>query len=100
MGLRKPKRYENPAYLDYVRSQPCVACGWSAGVDAHHVISRGAGGSDLTAIALCRPHHAEIHTLGIAGAEERWRRNLLSERVALLEGFIEHLEAQRCQSLR
>lgn len=45
----------------------CKICG-RPNSDAHHVKSRGSGGSDddYNIVYLCRTHHVEIHTIGIA----------------------------------
>lgn len=54
------------AYLDWVRTKPCCACG-SPSVDAHHVKARGAGNgkqNDFLAVPLCRFHHSELHQMG------------------------------------
>jgi hypothetical protein len=39
--------------------------------EPHHLVSRGAGGSDHTAIALCREHHRMIE-----GDFEAWKDEL------------------------
>jgi hypothetical protein len=53
-------------YLSLVRSAPCCVCGNRAEAsDPHHLITRGAGGSDLCAIPLCRRCHAKLHKLGL-----------------------------------
>ncbi|MCK5616705.1 DUF968 domain-containing protein [Candidatus Pacearchaeota archaeon] len=66
----KPKRYTNETYLEHVRCLPCCAPGCKqknisgpnkGKVDPHHTRSVKAGGSDLTAIPLCREHHTEVH---------------------------------------
>lgn len=42
----------------------CEVCG--AVADAHHIVSRGAGGSDepYNLISLCRQHHGDYHQVG------------------------------------
>jgi hypothetical protein len=86
----KPKRYEHPNYLAFIRSLPCVACDYPV-TDAHHLKTRGSGGSDLTAIPLCRQHHTQIHTEGTRTAMERWSLDPTSIRLALLEKYVESL---------
>ena len=66
MNLQKPKRYESEKYKEFIRDLPCCACNVNrlhgrAQSDPHHMRSKGAGGSDLTCIPLCRKHHTEIH---------------------------------------
>jgi hypothetical protein len=56
------------AYLDYIRSMPCLVQGRDCygKVEPHHLQSRGAGGSDFLAIPLCSGHHTGgIHVMGI-----------------------------------
>ena len=54
----KPKRYQDKAYLAYIRKQACVILGCrSRPVYPHHTISRGAGGSDLLTLPVCLEHH-------------------------------------------
>ena len=67
----KPKRYENPEYLEFVRQLPCCVPGCKSKnvlrkdkgrkVEAHHCKSVGSGGSDLTAVPLHDIHHTEAH---------------------------------------
>lgn len=63
----RPKRirWENTAYLSWVKSQSCACCGQAAD-DAHHLIGWGQGGvatkaHDIFTIPLCRKHHNELH---------------------------------------
>jgi len=43
-------------------------------VDAHHVKTRGAGGSDIieNLMPLCRAHHSEIHAKGLMWASKNY----------------------------
>lgn len=43
----------------------CRVCG-AQSIDRHHIISKGAGGSDnvVNIIHLCRKHHSECHSIG------------------------------------
>lgn len=61
----KRSRWERPAYLKWVKSQPCQCCGGAAD-DPHHLIGYGQGGMgtkahDSLTIPLCRKHHDELH---------------------------------------
>jgi hypothetical protein len=63
----RPKciRWESPAYLKWVKAQPCQCCGMPAD-DAHHLTGYGQGGTgtkahDSLTIPLCRRHHDELH---------------------------------------
>jgi len=61
----KPVRSE--AYLKYVRSWPCIACGtMRKRRDAAHTgpHSQNCKATDLDCIPACRPCHQELHRLG------------------------------------
>jgi hypothetical protein len=71
--LPRDPREEDPAYLAWVRTQPCCVCGDDTTVEAHHVrvasivdgklqtgLSRRA--SDKWALPLCGRHHREAHS--------------------------------------
>ncbi len=64
MNLAKPKRVTNRTYLHWVKTFPCIlSCVGCVGpVDPHHVVPRSLGGSDYTAIPLCRRHHDVVHS--------------------------------------
>jgi hypothetical protein len=67
----KPKRVIDPTFLNRVRHSRCAVVGCCRFyIDPHHLITRGSGGSDHTAIPLCREHHAELHTIGKKRFEE------------------------------
>jgi hypothetical protein len=59
----KQKRVKNQKLLDFVKKQPCVACGWNGDrfrpIDPHHITTKGAGGGDTenNVIPLCRVCH-------------------------------------------
>jgi 5-methylcytosine-specific restriction endonuclease McrA len=65
MKFLKKKPLRKKSNLDLIKKQGCKVCG-KRNVDAHHIVSRGAGGGDELSnlIALCREHHTEIHTIG------------------------------------
>ena len=64
-GRRFPKGAD-PAYLDWIRTLPCVAAGSSCQgpIVAHHVKSKGAGGTDRMTTPLCDFHHRFGHQHG------------------------------------
>ncbi len=82
-----PKRQSRGAprdagFLDFVRAQPCLYCGTSLGVEAHHFGKRGKGTkcSDYETVPLCHEHHVEgwhrhgtLPGMGRAGWLERFR---------------------------
>lgn len=74
----KPVRIVDEAYLDFVRSLPCCVHRGSCGEerDAHHLVTRGAGGSDYTAVPLCRLMHSEYHQVGALAFEAAHGVNL------------------------
>jgi hypothetical protein len=65
MEVKGVGRIESEAYLDHVRSHPCVAC-QKPEADAHHIVTGGTGtkGHDLLTIPLCREHHNQWHDRG------------------------------------
>lgn len=60
----------------------CEVCRLLAMRHPHHIVTRGAGGSDdpVNLIWLCAKHHDEVHTKGSEtfaqehGLEERWEK--------------------------
>ena len=64
----KPQR--NSRYLAWIRTQPCVVCGATRGIEAAHTGPHGLGqkSPDSSAIPLCHKHHRtgkdSYHRLG------------------------------------
>lgn len=87
----KPKRYENEAYLAFIRQQPCHICRAPGTNHPHHVETRGAGGSDLRAIPLCPLHHQEIHVVGVQTFAMKYRLEYIEVWAGLWEKFIREL---------
>ena len=62
--LLKPERHLNPEYLEYLRNQPCCACGKPSikgeRTHPHHLITEKAGGADETAVPLCHKCHVQV----------------------------------------
>lgn len=61
----KRRRYENTQYTQWVKRQPCCACG-NGSDDPHHITGNGFGGMatkahDLFVIPLCRGCHDSLH---------------------------------------
>lgn len=93
MNLQKPKRFESEKYKEFIRKQKCCACnthiiGRKPETDPHHVKSKGAGGSDLTCIPLCRKHHTEIHWSAVK-FQVKYNIDLKSIQIECLQKFIE-----------
>ena len=82
----KPRRLTNEDYKRWVRRQPCVACGATS--QAHHTVTKGAGGSDYRTLAVCWKHHAELHGRGQAWFEEEYMVDIQDEVIRLLESYI------------
>jgi hypothetical protein len=65
--MNRKERYtreQAAAFVDGVRQLPCLVCGkWP--VEAHHLRTRGSGGSDRTCVPLCLQHHAHLHFVGL-----------------------------------
>lgn len=73
---KKPKQKRNREYdSDYVKwihGWPCCICG-SHPVHAHHVVSKGAMGSDRTVIPLCPGHHLGwVHGKGVETTQKHY----------------------------
>lgn len=80
--------YKSPAYLDYIRSLPCVICG-EPNTEAHHVKTRGSGGGDTYAVPLCARHHREIHSIGIDTFQAKHNINIWQELFLIAKAWIE-----------
>lgn len=82
----KNNRLSSKAYLDFIRSKPCIGCG-KGPTDAHHVKARGMGGgheNDFTAAPLCRECHNGYHRIGLADFERNHKVNVWRECFYLL----------------
>ena len=104
----KPQR--NSRYLAWIRTQPCVVCGATRGIEASHTGPHGLGqkSPDSSAIPLCTKHHrtgkdsyhklgprkfAELHNLDIS---EIVRRLNVKPMIRIESGmFVGYLEQQR-----
>lgn len=85
--IEKPFRYVNKDYVEFIKKQPCCITGRHY-ADPHHVISRGAGGSDLTLVPLIHELHQEIHTIGQETFQKNHNIDFDKIRLKLLEKFI------------
>lgn len=92
MQYPKPKRYQNEAYLDYVRSQPCCSCLKNAPSDPHHISwidgTRGDGTADDTfCVPMCRICHTLEH-----GGNGMERLEIAKAMVRLLANYIKEVK--------
>ena len=64
---RTPKPTDDPAYLEWIATQPCIVCGWKA--EPHHAGPRGLSqrSSDREALPFCRRHHRRV---GLGGGPD------------------------------
>jgi hypothetical protein len=65
--MQKTIREKNKAYVEWIKSLPCLICGKES--EPHHVPRQGHSGmgtkaSDCRAINLCHEHPAEYHNQG------------------------------------
>jgi hypothetical protein len=89
--LKKPNRYINKKYKEFIKRQPCCITDRDC-VDPHHVKSVGSGGSDLTLVPLVHRLHQECHTIGKDTFQAKYNINFDLIRLKLLEKFIEEGE--------
>lgn len=74
MKVEKYRRWENPVWTRWVKSQQCMCC-YNPADDPHHIIGHGFGGMgtkvhDLFVIPLCRAHHDALHADTVAFEEK------------------------------
>lgn len=75
----KRRRWVNPTYLKWVKTQPCEGCRRPAD-DPHHIIGHGMGGTatkahDLFVLPLCRECHDKLHA-DVAAFEQKYGTQL------------------------
>ena len=77
-SFKKPVRETSEEFIRFVHEWPCVVsdCGRPYPVDAHHVHTKGSGGSDKTCLPFCRIHHTMIHTIGLKTFQTKYGLNL------------------------
>jgi hypothetical protein len=69
MGVREPDRIVCPAHGKYIRSLDCLCKDHArfrceGRIEAHHQVTRGAGGGDEQLVPLCAFHHALLDSPG------------------------------------
>ncbi|HEC61699.1 MAG TPA: DUF968 domain-containing protein [bacterium] len=66
LRICKRRGYSKQYMVNWMRAWHCTLCG-EVSAPPHHIVSRGAGGSDdkENLLAFCSSHHTEIHNIGI-----------------------------------
>ena len=71
-------------YLKKIRKDNCCICGSKA--EPHHMKEIGMGrnrqlerAEHFTALAMCRGHHSELHTIGLISFQVKYNINLWRE---------------------
>lgn len=95
MMFPKSPREVDEMYLQFVRTQPCVVASCNTKAEPHHLISRGAWGSDYTCIPMCRKHHSEIEQLGTDKFQHRYSLNTWQEAHRTLNKFVAIVRRER-----
>ena len=87
---RRSNTIDAKQYVEFVKTQPCCLChDPNYPVDAHHMQSRGSGGSDFSCVPLCRECHACFHSEGGSRIREKFGVDLWRELSGLLVTFME-----------
>jgi hypothetical protein len=73
-AINKPERKKDRKLLDSFKDQRCLVCG-RRGAVAHHVKSKGSGGSDepWNLMSLDLIHHNEVHSAGLTAFAAKYR---------------------------
>ena len=73
-NYRAGKPVKSAAYLKFIRSLPCIACGGTRRMEAMHVGPRGLGQKvdDKDALPGCLWCHRELHDLGPVAFSEKY----------------------------
>jgi hypothetical protein len=99
-NLVYPQR--DPAYLNFVREQPCLVFRCGQRTEVHHAkrdwqpVSDGGGskkGSDYCAVSLCRAHHMELHALGQGAWSDRHGVDVERSIVGLLVRYLVRVQS-------
>lgn len=86
----KRNREIDTDYVRWIHGWPCCICS-KYPVDAHHVVTRGAMGSDRTCLPICHYHHLGwIHSKGSETTERHFGVSFLK----LVEKFNALYEAK------
>jgi len=104
-----------PEYRKFVGKIRCVVCQHARNVDAegntvieinyepelirvadaHHMVSRGAGGADAeNVVPLCRVHHSEFHQMGVNTFQLHYNVDLRFIARAIFSRFMDEMDGQ------
>jgi len=89
--IPKQPRQEDSDYLNFIRQKACLCMSntcWEGKTFSHHIISRGAWGSDYRAIPLCLFHHIEAEQKSLEYMEKTYNFNTLDEIIKLLSEYL------------
>jgi hypothetical protein len=80
-SYRRRKPIKSSAYLRFVRSLPCCACGSTRYVEAMHVGPRGMSQKvdDKDALPGCRFCHKELHQIGPVEFQQKYSLDFETE---------------------
>ena len=92
MPQPKIKREIDKAYLQYIKKQPCIITGQKA--EPHHTQTRGAFGSDYSAVPLSRIPHSECHYIGQHTFQKKYGISFNESVTKLLINYIKLLKAK------
>lgn len=74
--LKARRKKDTAAQAELCWDLPCVACGIEPTdeiqTQAHHILSKGSGGTDMHCVPLCHLHHREGHTIGWKTWQAKW----------------------------
>ena len=93
--LSKPVTLKSLAYLDFIRTQPCIATGSTEGIDAHHVLRKSQGQIDYLTVPLRHDIHiGELHGKGERFVENKYGVVIEEAMIAKMVERIWELELQ------
>jgi hypothetical protein len=95
LAFPKPVRLEDPAYLRFIRRQPCILTGTAS--EAAHIVppghdKMGSKVSDYRTIPLSSTMHRAYHKLGRWSFEEKYNVDLDLEQLRFLEMYLSALK--------
>ena len=91
----KQKVHLDKKYLAWIRTKPCLACGATEGIQAHHCWCSGKKnhGNDRLVVPLCVSCHTfgkhAYHNIGHERFEEHWNLDLKDEIINYLSEYLE-----------